>query len=72
MKPYIGYKQGRISSPNFGGIFFKVPQTKMLTLKKKVNKNYKGQVPLSKQKTSTNQADLKKKGYDGGGGPRFP
>jgi hypothetical protein len=29
--------------------------------KKKVNKNYKGQVPLSKQKIYTNQADLKKR-----------
>jgi hypothetical protein len=43
------------------GFFFKGPEKKNADLKKKVNKNYKGQVPLSKQKISTNQADLKKK-----------
>jgi hypothetical protein len=43
------------------------PPKKNSDLKKKVNKNYKVQVPLSKQKISTNLADLKKKiGHDGG------
>jgi hypothetical protein len=40
MKLFIGHKQRRIGSPNFGAIFFKEPQ------KKKVNNNYKKQVPL--------------------------
>jgi hypothetical protein len=44
---------------NFGGIFFQgAPK------KKSLNKNYKGQLPLS---TKLNQADLKKKGHDGVG-----
>jgi hypothetical protein len=42
------------------GFFFKGPKKKA-NLKKIINKNYKGQVPLSKHKISTNQADLKKK-----------
>jgi hypothetical protein len=65
-----GVIQKRIGSPNFGGIFFQGAPKKIADLKKKVNKNYKGQVPLYKQKISTNQADLKiKKGHDGGGLP---
>jgi hypothetical protein len=41
----------------------------MYSRKRSFNKNYKRQVPLSKQKISINQgnADLKKKGHDGGG-----
>jgi hypothetical protein len=56
MKLFIGHKQGPIGSPNFDGIFFKGVPKKNADLKKKVNKNYKGQVP-PKQKIFTNQAD---------------
>jgi hypothetical protein len=71
MKLFIGHKQGRMSSLNFGGIFFQGASKKNADLKKKVHKNYKRQVLLSKQKISTNQADLKKKVMMVGG-PRLP
>jgi hypothetical protein len=54
------------------GFFFQDARKKnadLIKTKKKVNMNYKGQLPLSKQKIFTNQADLKKKSHDGGGDP---
>jgi hypothetical protein len=57
--------------PKFWWDFFSRSPKKNADLKKKVIKNYKGQVPLSKQKISTNQADLKKKGHDGHDGPQI-
>jgi hypothetical protein len=62
LKDYIRH-QGRIGSPNFGGIFFKGPkkkkknccQNKIADQKKRSLNNYKG--------------PLKKKGEDAGGPP---
>jgi hypothetical protein len=63
--------QGRISSPNFGGIFFKGPRKKKKLLPKQ--NCYKGPLPLPKQKIFQISADQKKrKGHDAGGGPRLP
>jgi hypothetical protein len=63
MKLFIGHKQGVLAPQILVGFFFQGAPRKNADLKKKVNKNYKGQVPLSlsKQKISTSQADLKKR-----------
>jgi hypothetical protein len=70
MKLLIGHKQGWIGFPNFGRIFFQgAPKTDADLKKKKVNKNYKVQMPLFKQKISTNQVELKLKKVMMVGGP---
>jgi hypothetical protein len=62
-------KSSEHKSTNQNEFFFKkvICLKKILTQKKRsLNKNYKGQIPQSKQKISKN---LKKKVHDGGGGP---
>jgi hypothetical protein len=54
------YGQGRIGSPNFGAIFFQEAPKK-----RSINKNYKGQMPMSKQKCK------KKKTLIGEGPPNW-
>jgi hypothetical protein len=61
-------KSSEHKSTNQNEFFFKkvICLKKILTQKKRsLNKNYKGQIPQSKQKISKN---LKKKVHDGGGG----